>query len=247
MSQADELLKVKARIKALADKTVDRGCTEAEAMSAAEMVGRLLERYALSMDEIEVRSTRCVQTEVPIGGSRRRPIDGCVMAIARFCDCKVWLQRGGEAAGAARPPRYVFFGFETDTALAIYLFSVIERAIATEVSAFKAARPGLRAVRLRQASGSFQHGVAARVSARLNQMVLEREARVAAQRATGTALIVVKHKIVDAAFAETDVRLVSTGTLGGRHVGAAFREGWAAGERINLSRPVQGGARGLLA
>jgi Protein of unknown function (DUF2786) len=41
---------VKARIKALTDKTVANGCTEAEAMSAAEMVRRLLERYALSMD-----------------------------------------------------------------------------------------------------------------------------------------------------------------------------------------------------
>ena len=91
MSQTAELARVKARIKALTDKTVANGCTEAEAMSAAEMVGRLLERYALSMDEIEVREARCVQAEVPMGGQRRRPIDACVPAIARFCDCKVWL------------------------------------------------------------------------------------------------------------------------------------------------------------
>jgi hypothetical protein len=48
LSQIAELARVKARIKALTDKTVANGCTEAEAMSAAEMVGRLLERYALS-------------------------------------------------------------------------------------------------------------------------------------------------------------------------------------------------------
>ncbi len=95
MSQTDELSRVKARIKALTDKTVANGCTEAEAMSAAEMVGRLLERYALSMDEIEVRSARCVQVEVHLGSRRRRPIDGCVPAIARFCDCKVWLAPAG--------------------------------------------------------------------------------------------------------------------------------------------------------
>jgi hypothetical protein len=242
MSQAAELLRVKSRIKALTEKTVANGCTEAEAMSAAEMVGRLLERYALSMDEIEVRASRCVQMEVPIGGYRRRPIDGCVPAIARFCDCKVWLARGGEAA-----PRYVFFGFETDVALAIYLFSVIGRAIATELGQFKVAKPSLRAVRLRRASDSFQHGVAARVAARLTQMHAEREASVGAQRSTGTALILVKHRVVDEAFAETDVRLVSTSAVGRRRVAAAFQEGWAAGARINLSRPVQGGTRGVLA
>jgi hypothetical protein len=62
--QTDELSRVKARIKALTEKTIANGCTEAEAMAAAEMVGRLLERYALSMG------------------------DGCVPAIGRFCDCK---------------------------------------------------------------------------------------------------------------------------------------------------------------
>ena len=55
MRQTTELTRVKARIKALAEKTVSNGCTEAEAMAAAEMVGRLLERYALSMEEIDVR------------------------------------------------------------------------------------------------------------------------------------------------------------------------------------------------
>jgi hypothetical protein len=77
-------------------------------MSATEMVRRLLERYALSMDEIEVRPSRCVQVEVELGSRRRRPIDGTVTAIARFCDCKVWLTaaaRGGETATMAEGSR----------------------------------------------------------------------------------------------------------------------------------------------
>ena len=60
MSQTTELTRVKARIKALAEKTVSNGCTEAEAMAAAEMVGRLLERYVLSMEEIDIREERCL-------------------------------------------------------------------------------------------------------------------------------------------------------------------------------------------
>ena len=115
MSQTTELTRVKARIKALAEKTVSNGCTEAEAMAAAEMVGRLLERYALSMEEIDVREARCVRVEVPIGGRQRRPIDGCVTSVARFCDCKVWIARD------AIVPSYVFFGFESDAELAGYL------------------------------------------------------------------------------------------------------------------------------
>jgi hypothetical protein len=253
LSQNIERARVKARIKALAEKTVANGCTEAEAMSAAEMVGRLLERYALTMDEIEIREARCVQAEVAIG-RRRRPIDGCVPMIARFCDCKVWLARAVRSDPTAanfdwtQPgSRYVFFGFETDTALATYLFAVIDRALLTETGAFKRSNPQLRAVRLRRASASFQHGLAARVSARLESMHRAREAAVRAQRSTGTALILAKHRVVEDAFREMDVRLVSINAIGQRQIAAAFRDGWTAGERVNLNRPVPGDAAGLLA
>ena len=247
MSQTAKLLRVKGRIKALTEKTVANGCTEAEAMAAAAMVGQLLERYALSMDEIEIRTARCVQAEVPVGGSRRRPIDGCVPTIARFCDCKVWLARGAAphpqapASGRTRSgSRYVFFGFETDTALATYLFSVIDRAIVTETAAFRRLHPAFRGVGLRQASASFQHGVAARVAERLDSIKRSRDAAVRAQRSTGTALVIAKHRVVEDAFRETDVRLRRMDAVGPRVIGAAFRAGWAAGERVNLNRPVGG-------
>jgi hypothetical protein len=254
LNQTQELARVKARIKALTEKTVANGCTEAEALSAAEMVGRLLERYALSMDEIEVRSARCVQVEVELGSRRRRPIDGAVPAIARFCDCKVWLAPAPRASAGdsereqPRPGiRYIFFGFETDAALAAYLFAVINRAIATETAAFKQANPRLKAVKLRQASSSFQHGLVARVAARLDTMHEEREASVRAQRVTGTALIVVKHSVVEEAFRETKVRLVSMSGLGPRVSSKHYEAGWAAGDRVNLSRPVRGDGQGQLA
>jgi hypothetical protein len=251
LNQTLELARVKARIKALAEKTITNGCTEAEALSAAEMVGRLLERYALSMDEIEIRSSRCVQREVPLGGKRRRPIDGCVPSIARFCDCKVWLAHATDGQDlpdgeVPRGKRYIFFGFETDADLATYLFSVIDRAVTTETDNFKRSHPRLRALRLRQGAASFQHGLVARVAARLDAMHEEREASVKAQRSTGTALILAKHQVVDAAFREAEVRLVSMSAIGAQADGKAYREGWAAGEKVNLSRPINGEGRGLL-
>ena len=240
MSQTTELTRVKARIKALAEKTVSNGGTEAEAMAAAEMVGRLLERYALSMEEIDVREARCVCVEVPIGGRQRRPIDGCVTAIARFCDCKVWIARD------AVVPSYVFFGFESDAELASYLYDLINHAMRTELAVFRAAHPQLRATRLRSASKSFQQGMAARIADRLAHMHLARDATVAAQRSTGTALMLIKHQVVDDAFRETEIRLVSAGSLTRARVNGAFRHGMAAGDRVNLNRPVRGAGSRLL-
>ena len=236
MNQTTELSQVKARIRALTAKTIANGCTEAEAMAAAEMVGRLLERYALSMDAIEIRTARCVQVAVPFGGRRRRPIDGCVAAIARFCDCKVWLARAAspdpmqqKAAASASSNCYVFFGFETETA------------------SFRQLNPRLQGVRLRRASASFQHGLVARVSSRLDAMHRARDASVRAQRSTGTDLIVAKNRVVEEAFGEIDIRLVRMATTGRRVISTAFRAGWAAGDRVNLNRPVTGDAPRQLA
>ena len=231
MSQQDELARVKARIKALAERTVERGCTEAEAIAATEMVGRLLERYALTMDAIDVRQTLCVEARVPAGGLRRRLIDTCVPAIARFCDCKVWLER--EPA----PPSYVFFGFETDTALASYLFAVIDRAIRSELEGFRMRRPELADTRLRQANGNFQIGMAARVAERLTALHAEREASVATQRPAGTVLMILRHQMVEDAFRVTAPKLRTMTGLTFRR-DQAFRAGRDAGERVNLRRPV---------
>ena len=124
--------------------------------------------------------------------------------------------------------------------LARYLFEVIAAATRTEMVAFKQRNPRLRDVRLRRASDSFQHGMVARVAARLTAMHAEREATVAAQRSTGTALIVAKHQVVEAAFRATQTRLVSTRSVARRVIRTAYQDGLQAGERVNLSRPLTG-------
>ncbi len=203
------------------------------------MVGRLLERYALSMEEVDLRAEPCVQREIPLPSRRRRPVDGCVPAIARFCDCKVWLARDDEGC------RYVFFGFEPDTALATYLFAVIERAMHQEGQVFRTRNPALRGTELRGAAARFAHGMAGRLAERIEAMHAAREAAIAALRPTGTALTVVKHSVVEEAFRASKVRLVSSRGAEVRQ-DSAYHEGYAAGGRVNLNRPVGSTVRDLL-
>ncbi|MGY4800624.1 DUF2786 domain-containing protein [Teichococcus aerofrigidensis] len=236
MSQSDELAKVKERIRLLTERTVSNGCTEAEALQAAEMVGRLLDRYALSMSEIEVRQSVCVQRSVPLMGQQRRPIDACVPAVARFCDCKVWLAREGEHA------EYVFFGFEEDVSLAIYLLAVVERGMRHELEAFRALRPQLRGPDLRVASRRHQQGMAVRVGERLEAMHRERGRQRHREAPAGAALMVVKQATVEEAFRETRIRLTRTRPSAVR-LDAAYRQGYDAGGRINLNRPLRGQGR----
>lgn len=240
MQQTDELARVKSRIRALAEKTTSNGCTEAEALSAAEMVGRLLERYALTMEQVDLRETPYIQLEVHAGGQRRRPVDGCVVAIARFCDCKVWLTRGELGV------TYIFFGLETDAMLGRYLFEIVGMALRTELAGFKARNPRLRDVGLRRAGESFQHGVVARIAAWLTADKADREATVATQRATGQALMLIKQSLVDEAFATLQTRLISTRRSARRVVRSAYQDGLQAGDKVNLNRPLPDRDRPLL-
>src|SRR3954451_23745328 len=164
-----ELSKVKAKIKALAAKTVEAGCSEHEALHAAEMVGRLLDQYNLSMDEIDIREEVCVLGEVAAGSKRRMPIDGAVVPIARFCEVKTWHAKRADEAAV-----HCFYGFEPDVAMAVHLFTVVAAAVRAELVTFKRSRRYAAAGNRWLATASFQRGLVDRIGDRLEQLQTKR-------------------------------------------------------------------------
>ncbi len=63
------------RIRALRAKTVEQGCTEQEALAAAEKVAALLDRHGLSLSELDLRRQSCEGIGVETDRKRRGPID----------------------------------------------------------------------------------------------------------------------------------------------------------------------------
>ena len=68
--------RLKSRIQGLRSKTTDNGCTEAEALLAAAKVAELLDRYDLSLTDVEIRDAPCEQREI-----RAECVDNPVAAI----------------------------------------------------------------------------------------------------------------------------------------------------------------------
>jgi hypothetical protein len=89
--------KLKLRIQALRAKTIDNGCTEEEALSAAAKVAELLDRHDLSLTDVELRAAPCERRAYETHRKKRIPLDDCIGAIAHFCDCRVWREKN--AAG----------------------------------------------------------------------------------------------------------------------------------------------------
>ncbi len=128
-----ELDRLIGRIQALRAKTVEQGCTEQEALAAAEKVAELLDRYGLSLSELNLQQQACEGMPVETGRRRVGPVDDCVPAVAAFFDCRVW--GGGKSASGTL--RYVFFGLPADVAAARYLYELVERAFETETARFR--------------------------------------------------------------------------------------------------------------
>src|SRR3954465_10821860 len=124
--------RLKTRILGLRSNTTDSGCTEAEALLAATKVAELLDRYDLSLTDVEIRNSPCEQPEYQTYRKKRISMEDCVSAVANFCDCRVWRKKS--QAGEAR---YVFFGLRSDIKVAPYLTELIENTVRSEPGPYK--------------------------------------------------------------------------------------------------------------
>ncbi len=220
-----ELDRLIGRIQGLRAKTVEQGCTEQEALAAAEKVAELLDRYGLSLSELDLQQQACEGTSVETGRRRVGPVDNCVPAIAAFFDCRTWGEKG--TSGTLR---HVFFGLAADVAAAHYLYELVERAFATETAEFRSGNTyaAMPAPVRRTATNSFGIGFARGIMAKLRSL---RDAREAALRSSsGRDLVVAKASIVEAELAKLGLRLrTRKGPTGRRVLQSAFEQGHEAG------------------
>jgi hypothetical protein len=210
------------RIRALRAKTVAQGCTEQEALAAATKAAELLDRYGLSLGELEFRAQPC--EGIGIQTDRRR-----FAPIAAFFDCRVWVEQM-----SGRALRYVFFGLRGDVAAAQYLYDLVERAFRTETDRFRAgALYAEMATERRCATHSFQVGLARGICDKLAQMQTAREA--SRRSVSGRDLVPVKAAMVDDALARLGLDLHRRQIGHGRRVLAdAYSAGEAAGRRFEF-------------
>jgi hypothetical protein len=237
--QSADIDRLKTRIQALRAKTVQNGCTEQEALAAAAKVADLLDQHDLSLSDVEIREEPCERAVVETYRRQRVPLDGCVNAIAAFCDCRVWREKNSRGEN-----RYVFFGLSPDVAVAHYIADLVSTAMTVEAGRFKRTagylryRPDAR----RTVSASFLHGMAASIGEKLTAMKRERDAMNAS---TGRDLIVVKQAVVDEELAKLGLWFGTARAPGRRVAATAFEAGQAAGRnlRINPGVGVDGGRR----
>lgn len=261
-----ELASIKRKIRALSEKTVDRGCSEFEAMLAMKKVGDLLTQYNLSMTEVTMREEPCVTKSFQTDSKHRDVIWNVFSGLRKFCGLKTYHNR---------PPQgmcWYFFGLESDVDMALYLCRILSDAEDTAAEAFKKTDiyRGYQGGNRKPLTQNFKIGFGGRINERLYSLAREKmeaekkaadfhqeamktrmvdateEAIVkAAEEKTGTALIcLAKEKMIEEEFEKVGPKLRNvTHRNSGRYNEGARDAGRAAGNKVNLGRPLNGGSK----
>src|ERR1035437_9034590 len=101
------------KIRALMSKTVDNGCTEAEALSALDKARAMMDAYEVSEEDLQLSKEEkaVLRTEPPGTRDPHGIKNALAMSVAKFCDCEVWKSKNG----------LTFCGLKSDAQFATWL------------------------------------------------------------------------------------------------------------------------------
>ncbi len=226
----EDLTRVIDRIRGLRAKTVDQGCTEEEALAAADKVAEMLDRYGLSLGEIDLRQQACHGFGIDSARKRAGPLDEAVPAISNFCDCRSWSERASDGT-----IRSVFFGLPADVEAARYLYERVAAALETETAVFR--KGDLYRDRAgggrQKATTSFQYGLVRGIGDKLDARKTERDTKTF--KATGRDLVPVKASVVEDELAKLGMSFTSKASTRGQLVLLdAYEAGHVASGRFEI-------------
>ncbi len=223
----DGLDKVLMRIQALRSKTLDQGCTEEEALAAADKVAELLERYGLSLSAMDLHEQSCGSEGFETDRRRPNAFDQCVSILAEFCDCRTWTER--TVSGCLR---HVVFGLPADVAGARCLYEKVDKAFETETRAFKQGKLYSQhpSSHRRTATTSFQAGLQQGICSKLRALKTARTR--ACLTTTGRDLVPVKEDIIADEMSALGLNLTFKTVRASRVLGKAYHLGRVIGENL---------------
>ena len=158
------------KIRLLRERTVENGCSEAEAMSALEAAARLVEEYGIDERDLVMERVLEETREAKVRNNRKTvhvATKYCASPIAQLLGVKVW--KSGNAV--------VFFGFDTDVEVAEYLYAVCKEAVDGGWRGFIRENPARSKAERAHQYKAFTMGMAERLGERIEKLDWEKAER----------------------------------------------------------------------
>jgi hypothetical protein len=213
-----------AKIKALLAKTVENGCTEAEALAALAKASAMMAEHDVTAADLDLGDEE-VKARARTVNDRDRIRENLCSGVAVFTDCKTWF-------GVWRD-EINFAGLDGDVMFAEWLLDTLAEYVGRELASFLARtyRPGMPRIRRRETE-AFVEGCCARISRRLHELAAGRQAR-------GTGLVLHKSALIERMMAEKGINLSRSRGRFRLLDGAAHHAGEMSGDRATFDRPIE--------
>jgi Protein of unknown function (DUF2786) len=221
-----------AKVKALLEKKVEAGCTEAEALAALTKARAMMDAYAVTESELQLtKEEKAILRREPEGTKDPHRIKWFLCgAVAKFCSCQSWRSRRDQGGGLT------FCGLPSDAQFATWLLDALTAFVQIElVEHLMDVGPSKEDKR--EVIRGFVLGCTDRINERLDELC-EQSATVANENAR--ALVVVKDAAVKAKLCELGITFRTASSSCSSWDSSSFQAGKAAGDRASFGRPVSG-------
>jgi hypothetical protein len=224
------------KLQSLQNKTTANGCTEQEALHAAQKVAELLDKYGLSVEQLKLDTAKdeCNTGAFDLG-SKRRPhlVAMCMSAIAKYTSTKTWYKVGGPSI------EYTFFGFPTDVKIAGWVLKTFKEAMDTAYRVYFPTYTGT--LHWKTVRKAFMDGMSDRLNNRLAELTEKRskppvvEVRAEVDAPPSHELMILKERNVEKAFASLKLKIRHSYRRRSNDDSAgAYLAGAEAGDRVAL-------------
>lgn len=236
----DDLASIRARIRALRAKAADAACTESEAMAAASLAAKLLEKHDLT--EAELGSDHKPEA-VEYGTAKARgttihPVQRMTgVSIGKLTETKVWIHDNAMLKFAGMPA-----DIEMATFLAEMLMAAGERGWMQAWMDCPMGDPAKRKMDLNEFKAGFYFGFSTRVAGRMNELAQARQS--ARVTTASTALVTGKRALIEAKLRHDGLYFEKSRKSNDRGSAAGFAAGQTAGDGVGLGRPVESNRAG---
>lgn len=215
------------KIRAMLAKTVENGCTEAEAMVALQMAETMMQAHEITEDDLkEVRG----ETAILMRSDMRDPQN------VRWKLC-YWISKFTETKTFGHKKSIKFVGLKGDVEFALWLTETLTTFVHSELKRYMWANgyqafQGTKRVRV---INSFIIGCCSRINTKLLTMINARNVTT-----LGTDLVVAKQALIEDVMKDLNVKKADNR---GRKASAFYRDvysaGQEAGDKASFGRPVE--------
>ncbi len=241
---SDKRARLEDVIRALLEKTLENGCTEHEAMHAAEKAQELIERYQIEIGTEELKKEGVERVELdPSGSYEGAFFQWAVGGIGRFCEVKVYTNT---IHNGSRFGKKIWYGVGLKSDLEFFRYLVKSLTIHALTGATHwAAGQQLKGGQLTRAKTDFIKACGHRIRHRLFDMVKERDH---AKESGSRAVVLIDKKVMISDWFSSQGIHLGRGGTGTRRDSWAGAAGAAHGDSASFGRPVgsSGGAVALI-